>query len=185
MRGSGALDGNRPAAQGLVHWSWIIWGALIATATCFALAFHLGLISRVRTSPSVNLVDPRFELIEGGAVGWDYRRSFEADLNEDGRPETIEILARVSRDSGRGDDYQWDDGQPWQVYVREGDQLTHIYARWVQLGHISVYVTDEPHPRLMIAEAQGAGYALYSVVYKGPGQFETTMVTEFPVRDGA
>ena len=181
----GALDGNRPAAQGLVHWSWIIWGALIATATCFALAFHLGLISRVRTSPSVNLVDPGFVLLEGGAVGWDYRRSFVADLNEDGRPETIEILARVSRDSGRGDDYQWDDGQPWQVYVREGDQLTHIYARWVQLGHISVYVTDEPHPRLMIAEAQGAGYALYSVVYKGPGQFETTMVTEFPVRDGA
>jgi hypothetical protein len=179
------LNNRRPREKGLVHWSWVVWSALLVAVVLLVVAPRLGLMPRSGARRPVNLIDPRQELVVAGSPGWDYHRTFEADLDGDNRPETIEILARVQREPGRDNDYQWDDGQPWQVYVRDGDQLTHVYARWVQLGRLSVYVTDELRPRLIIAESQGAGYALYAVEYQGPDRFKATMMTDFPVRDGA
>lgn len=181
----GALDSRRPRGKGLVHWSWAIWSGLLVAALLLVVAPRLGLMPKSVARRPVDLVDSRQELVVAGAPGWEYHRSFEVDLNGDNHPETVDILARVSRTPERSDDYQWDDGQPWQVYVRDGDQLTHIYARWVQLGRLSVYATDEPRPRLIIAESQGAGYSLYAVEYQGPNRYKAVTITDFAVRDGA
>jgi hypothetical protein len=168
-------------------WGWLLVVALAAAAGAY-LGHSIGRAISERTAPvpePVTLVDPRHELVTATTPGWEYQRSLQADLDGDNTLETIEILARVLRSPSRPGEYQWDDGQPWQVYVKDGDHITHIYARYVQLGGLEVLVTDEPQPRLVIAETQGAGYALYAVEYGGPGKAKATELAAVPVRDRA
>ena len=161
----------------------VAWIVLLVVVVVFALSNRWGPIPQTCDNRPVDLIDPHQELAVADAPGWEYQRTLEADLNGDGEPETIEIIARVLRAPQGAGDYQWDDGQPWQVYIRDGDQTTHVYARWVQLGELLVFVTDDPQPRLVIAESQGAGYALYTVDYHSPGKVKTVMVTSFSVSD--
>lgn len=169
---------------------WPGWGSVAVLLAVGLTAYYLGLnmkpVPEKHAPPTVvNLVDPRQELITAGAPGWEYRRTLYADLDGDNSVETIEILARVLRAPKGSDDYQWDDGQPWQVYVQDGGEITHVYARYVQLGRLEVFVTDETPSRLAIAEAQGAGYALYYVEYTGPRRITAKEIANLPVRDRA
>ncbi len=131
----------------------------------------------------VDLVDPKQELIAAGTPGWEYQQSMTAELDGDGSTEAIYILAKAMKDPNRPGEYQWDDGQPWQVYVQDGGDITRIFARWVQAGRLTVFVTDEEPARLVVAEQEGAGFHLYNVRYKGPGSVKATKMVSFPVRD--
>ncbi|MBI2873772.1 MAG: hypothetical protein HYY09_01665 [Firmicutes bacterium] len=66
------------------------------------------------------------------------------DLDRDGVIETLHLVAEVSKldphlKGLNQDDFIWDDGQPWQVYIEEptGEQ-TRIYSRFVQHGWVDV-----------------------------------------------
>src|SRR5690606_15712646 len=65
-------------------------------------------------APQVALVDTSIQPGVAGQDGWMYSRSAEADLDGDGAPERVVLMARAEVMDGRP---LWDDGQPWQVYV--------------------------------------------------------------------
>jgi len=155
---------------------WPLWLALAVVVA--AAVYIIGAWTR-----STNLIDSQQELVNAGTAGWEYQQSMTADLDNDGSTETIFILARVLKDPLDPNEYQWDDGQPWQVYIQDGGDITRVYARFVQIGRLNVFVTDQEPPRLVIAEREGAGYSLYAVRYKGPGRTHTTKLAGFPVRD--
>src|SRR5690606_19634901 len=99
------------------------------------------------------------------------------DLDGDGREEQIVVLAAVElvRDGGEFpgiDDFAWDDGQPWQVYVEEpGGQRTYLFSQFVQLGTVEALV-DPDAARIWIVVQTGAGLDVYEVIYEGPGDYQ-------------
>lgn len=136
----------------------------------------------------VNLLDPRYPAATAGQQGYHYHESAAADLDGDGRAETVHVIARVER-TGQPPpgDVAWDDGQPWQVYVEAaGGARTHLYARWVQLGRLRVMIGERgSKPVLVILEEGGAGLALYQVTFGGQGQFQAVELAQVPVLDRA
>lgn len=157
---------------------WRIFWVLVlvlAAATVFYMVKN--------RNQQVNLIDPAQKLVVAGEAGWDYRQYLSADLDGDGSTETVVIMARVAKDPERPGEYQWDDGQPWQIYIQDGDNITHVYARWVQLGNLIVFITDEESARLAIAENEGAGFRLYMTKYTSNGQSKTRKLAGFSVLD--
>lgn len=141
-------------------------------------AFLAGLLSTrspavtdPRGRPAVNLLDPQYPPMVVGE-GWGYHETAEADLDGDGAREAVSVIARAT---GPED---FDDGQPWQVYIEEPDgRRTHVYSRWVQLGHLEVYVSDdEGKASLIILEKQGFSLVMYRVYYGGPGVHSSVLV---------
>ena len=121
----------------------------------------------------LDLVDPAYPQPLPG----DYRRTARVDLDGDGREEQIVVLAAVElvRDGGEFpgiDDFAWDDGQPWQVYVEEpGGQRTYLFSQFVQLGTVEALV-DPDAARIWIVVQTGAGLDVYEVIYEGPGDYQ-------------
>lgn len=120
------------------------------------------------------LVDPAQPLAAAGDEGWMYSRTATADLDGDGKEERVVVMARAEVRNGRP---LWDDGQPWQVYVEEGDgQRTHLYARYVQLGAVTMRVGlgEAPQrPSVVIVEHVPDRIGVYELEYGGPSRLET------------
>lgn len=177
---------TRRRRQKRIPWGWLAWLTLLIAL--LAIYFRGGLPyglpgSTMSPGRTINLVESSQKPVTAGTPGWEYQRTLKADLNGDASEETIVVLARVSRVPGRTDVYQWDDGQPWQIYVQDGPNLTHIYSRYVQLGQLNVFITDEQPARVGIAENQGAGYGLYAVTYVRPGQVRAVELAKLPLKD--
>ncbi len=110
--------------------------------------------------------------------GWGYHDSLAYDFNGDGTTETLHIRARAELLPGRSqddlpvmDDYAWDDGQPWQVYIedREGERA-YLYSRWIQLGRITV-VTHPEGPPTVVETGSHVGKnreSRYMIHYQSP-----------------
>ncbi|MCG0239418.1 MAG: hypothetical protein L6E13_09500 [Firmicutes bacterium] len=127
----------------------------------------------------VNRINPHYPQGVAGQREWGYHQETRADLDGDGAEEKLVVIARVGRPSG-GQDYSWDDGQPWNVYVEEPDGTrTYVFADWVQLGQLNVGVTDDGD--VVILELAGAGWTLYHVDYQGPGKFKMVQLAQVPV----
>lgn len=124
-------------------------------------------VSSAVSTPALNLVDPDYPpgIADGG---WQYRESVEADLDGDGAKETVWVTARAS---WNGRSFDFDDGQPWQVYVEEADgKRTYLYSRWVQIGALEVGISeDHGKSSVVILERGGLSFALYRIHYGGPG----------------
>ncbi|MGI6542468.1 MAG: hypothetical protein ACOX44_05360 [Limnochordia bacterium] len=162
---------NRSSAK----W-WLIWlGVLVLLIVINYLTRPSQQVPKV-----VDLLDTDYALEVAGTAGWDFHQTLEYDLDGDGVDETIEVIAAVTKDARPGT-YQWDDGQPWQVYIKDGDETTHIYNRYVQLGSLDVFVTYEDPPRIGIVETQSAGHALYVITYKGVGDYQAEEWVNLPV----
>lgn len=119
------------------------------------------------------LVDPAQALAVAGQDGWMYHRAAESDLDGDGQAERVVVMARAEVRNGRP---LWDDGQQWQVYVEEpGGERTHVYARFVQLGAVTMRLglAEEGHaPSIVLLEHVPDRMAMYEVEYRGPGEVE-------------
>lgn len=146
-------------------------GVLTASVlTAFIVAFgSLGSspVSLTASGRALNLVDPAYP--PGLAdKGWQYRQSVEVDLDGDSVKETVWVVARAS---WNGRSFDFDDGQPWQVYVEEIDgKKTYVYSRWVQIGTLEVGISeDHGKPSVVILERQGFSVSLYRIHYGGPG----------------
>lgn len=163
---------------------WLVTLALLAVVVLLVKAALPRFLPSGRSGvsgPGVNLLDKNQRPVLAGTPGWEYHRSLQTDLDQDGATETIEVIARVARTPGNPNEFAWDDGQPWQVYVQDGSKVTYVYNRFVQLGQLQVFTTDESKPRIAIAESQGAGYALYAISYSGPGNARSVQLNNLPV----
>ena len=111
-----------------------------------------------------------------GVDGWEYFLSRETDLDADGAPERVVVMARAALIDGRP---AWDDGQSWQVYVEEADgERTYLYRRFVQLGTVTMRIglNEEEQPaNVILIEHLPDRLALYELDYRGPGEVEVIM----------
>lgn len=124
-------------------------------------------VSLMASGRVLNLVDPAYP--PGIAdEGWQYRQSVEVDLDGDSAAETVWVIARAG---WNGRSFDFDDGQPWQVYVQEADgKRTYVYSRWVQIGTLEVGISEDyGKPSVVILERQGFSVSLYRIHYGGPG----------------
>lgn len=127
----------------------------------------------------VDLVSQRHEDAVLGAEGWGHAQSATADLDGDGAPETAVILANAPLYRGRVD---WQDSQPWQVYIEEQDGTrTYVYKQLLQLGIIHARlarpIPSQP-PTIVLLEHTSRGFGAYEVRYTGPGQATTVELTQ-------
>ncbi len=112
-----------------------------------------------------------------GTDGWEYFLSRETDLDADGAPEQVVVMARAGLINGRP---AWDDGQPWQVYVEEADgERTYLYRRFVQLGTVTMRLgldeNDEEPSTVVLIEHLPDRLQLYELDYRGPGDVDVVM----------
>lgn len=103
-----------------------------------------------------------------GARDWPYERTWSVDLEGDGDRERVVLLAQVER---RGDQFLWQDGQPWVVYVEEpSGTRTYVFARSITNGRLDVYTTPAQgnrDPRIILLERSGTRLAAWEVNYRG------------------
>ena len=129
--------------------------------------------------PVTNLVDSTRLPAAGDSASWKFRQTMNADLDGDGTTEQVVLTARVEMMRGRP---VWDDGQPWQLYVvSPSGQRTHMYARFVQLGTLTMRLTQPDSgqtPRIVILEHLPDRLAIYEGEYRGPGQMKTVNAYE-------
>lgn len=129
----------------------------------------------------VDLVSQFYPSAAVGDEGWDYHRVLTEDLNGDGREETVHVIANASRYGSRPDDFSWDDGHIWNVYIEDADgRRTDVFRGWVQLGTLRVRsldpYSDDGTRGLALLLEEGAGIKLYRVVYDAPGELTTTQL---------
>lgn len=134
----------------------------------------------------VDLIHPAYPLALAGDPGWDYHKTLKVDLTGDGREETVHLIAQVDRTrrSDR-DEFAWDDGHVWQLYVEEEGHVTHLFSQWVQIGEIRAAAVDPllaPDRRgLLLLSLEGAGVGVYRLDYRGPGDFTTFELMQVPI----
>ena len=120
------------------------------------------------------LLDSGVPLASVEEEGWGFSQRTEADLDGDGVAEGVVLMARVELYRGRP---AWDDGQVWQAYVEEqSGERTHLYARFVQLGTLSLRVglaERGGNPVVVLLEQLPDRLAVYELAYAGPGAVTT------------
>lgn len=135
-----------------------------------------------------DLLNPADGLKEYGEGGFEYGLSTEADLDQDGFPEKVWVIAHAKVTGGRP---TWDDGQEWQVYVQEEDgKTTHLFAGMVQLGKLDMSVTYGSPPTVLVQSNRSSESSMYEYVYKKPGVVEARTlasreIMRRPTHDGA
>lgn len=154
--------------------------------------------TEVRARQPVDLVDPQYQSTDDGHRQWDYQRVATADLDDDGTEENIIVTAAVPRAPQEGeheheDAFIWNDGQPWQVYVEEpGGERTYVFAQFVQLGKLDVFVTAEPteehgkeDKQVLIDQSTVHAKALYVIDYQGTQEFQAYELARIPIAQQA
>lgn len=130
---------------------------------------------RAPSAAPVVLVDSTLPPATAGEVGWDYHLRADADLDGDGQPERASLIARVA--SVPGEDFLWDDGQPWQLYIQAADGTrTDVYRRFVQLGTVEAHVATAESGSgrvILLVEHVPQSMRIYEVTYAGPGRVTT------------
>ena len=133
--------------------------------------------------PEVDLVSPRHDDAVMGQEGWAHAQAATADLDGDGTPERVVIIANAGSYRGR---VLWNDGQIWQVYVEEPDGTrTYVYKQFLQLGSVLARLSrpesaapgepGEP-PRILLLEQVPQRFSAYEVTYSGPAQVRSVQL---------
>lgn len=140
---------------------------------------------RLASEPTpVNLISPHYPPAVAGAPGWKYHKTLTADLDSDGQAEKVSVTTNAEWIAEQNE-FAWDDGHPWHVYVEETDgSRTYLFSNWVQLGRLEV-ILDREVPGLFIVISRGGGLVVYRATYRGPGQAETALAFHIPLSDSA
>jgi hypothetical protein len=100
--------------------------ASVLGAFLFGVAGHPSPHVSPMISDTPKLLDPAYPPGISDS-GWQYRESLDVYLDGDGTNETVWVVARAG---WNGRSFDFDDGQPWQVYVEEPDgKRTYLYQR--------------------------------------------------------
>ena len=121
-----------------------------------------------------DLIQLRVPEAAAGDSGWQYTRRANADLDGDGKPESVVLIADVTLDKrGRA---VFEDGHRWQVYVEDAQaRRTRIYARFLPQGTLSVSVAQPVggvRPTIILLEQQPDRVGVYEVRYVSAGKFD-------------
>jgi hypothetical protein len=121
-----------------------------------------------------DLIQSRVPQAVAGDSGWAYQQSVTADIDGDGRDESVVLIADVALDAtGRP---LWEDGHRWQVYVREPDgAITRLYARFLPNGKLTAELVMPPSGTalgLVLLEQTPDHIGVYEFSYRGPGRSE-------------
>lgn len=84
---------------------------------------------------------------------------FDADLDQDGTEEGIEMYTSAQKDS-KGE-VMWDDGQKWLLLVREEDKDFVLYDNYIQLGELKFWLYTEENGQYHISTLQPASSGMY------------------------
>jgi len=132
----------------------------------------------------VNLVSPHYPPAAAGDPGWDYHKTLTADVDGDGVAEKVHVVTNAFW-MPEQQEFGWDDGHPWHVYVDEPDgDRTYVFSNWVQMGVLDV-ILDAESPGLYIVSSRGGGLTIYRVSYRGPGETEAVLAFQIPLSDYA
>lgn len=115
-----------------------------------------------------------------GELGWNFDQTWSADLDNDGDPERVVLLAQVER---RDNALLWEDAQRWVAYVEEpsgSNRRTYFYSRLVPAGRVELFITAEQDlsPRILLLERGGSGLGLWEVRYRGRDNVEVKRLAE-------
>ena len=105
------------------------------------------------------------------AAAWPHRTALAADLDGDGRGESVVLAADVTL----GDDGTplWEDGHRWAVYVEAPAGGTLLYAAFVPQGHVEAAVTLESSDgrrNVHVDERTPSQARGLVIAYDGPGR---------------
>lgn len=123
---------------------------------------------------------PRIDSARIGAVddvlAWSYRRATKADLDGDGSPENVVLVADVQLTADGKP--LWEDGHRWAAFVESSSgQRTLIYGAFVPRGFAEAAVTaadDQARRRVLIQERTPEQLVTVEVEYRGPGRIRTS-----------
>jgi hypothetical protein len=112
---------------------------------------------------------------------WGYRKAAQADLDSDGEPERVVLLASAAHLGGG--EFAWDTGHVWEVRVEEADgAATRAYGRWLQYGELEADVVGSGGgSAVLLVERLRESVTVYEVRYGGPGEVSVREVTSRPV----
>ena len=157
----------------------LIWGAL---AACSQPTPEDAAVAREGTQQRAealadtipDLLQSRVPPAAAGDPGWVYQQSVVADVDADGKDETIYLISDVTLDAGGAP--LWEDGHRWQVYVREDDgTITRLYARFLPNGKLTADIVVPPSGTalgIVLLEQTPARMAVYEFRYRGPNRLE-------------
>ena len=104
------------------------------------------------------------------ALGWDYQRALQADLNGDGSEEQVVLAADVA--VNERDVPLWEDGHRWAVVVRERGSDTLVFSSFVPNGFVEAAIStasSEGNRELFIQERTPSQVRSLVVSYQEPG----------------
>jgi hypothetical protein len=137
------------------------------------------------TSPVENCRGEPVDLVHrrpaaAGDQGYEYHQVLKSDLDRDGTDETAHLIASLKKvgedDYGHDeDDYGWEDGHAWHLYVEEPDgHRTYLFSDWVQFGTLDVHLISPSDSTLAIQHDSANAFGLYCAEYLGPGKVRST-----------
>lgn len=104
------------------------------------------------------------------ALGWDYQRALQADLNGDGSEEQVVLAADVVVNERNLP--LWEDGHRWALVVRERGSDTLVFSSFVPNGFVeaAVSIASSEGPRELFIQERTPGQVRSLVVsYQEPG----------------
>jgi len=108
------------------------------------------------------------------ALGWNYQRALQADLNGDGSEEQVVLAADVV--VNERDRPLWEDGHRWAVVVRERGSDTLVFSSFVPNGFVETAISQassEGSRELFIQERTPSQVRSITVSYQEPGSAQT------------
>ena len=141
-----------------------------------AAAARAGTVERAEEQPDTipDLVQSRVPSAKAGDPGWMYQQSVVADLDSDGKEDTVYLISDVTLDAGGAP--LWEDGHQWQVYVRDDDgSITRVYARFLANGKLTAEIVVPPSGTalgLVLLEQTPSRIAAYEFRYRGPSRVQ-------------
>jgi hypothetical protein len=120
-----------------------------------------------------DLVQSRVPQARAGDSLWKYQQSVTADVDGDGKDETVTLLSDVRLDA-RGIP-MWEDGHRWQVYVDDGGEITRLYARFLPNGKLTAEIATPVggnRPTILLLEQMPDRLGVYEFLYRGPNQVD-------------
>lgn len=160
--------------------AWIVLGSVLLacsqpTPEDAAIA-RAGIAERAEELPDTipDLVQSRVPSARAGDPGWMYRQSVLADLDSDGKADSVYLISDVTLDAGGAP--LWEDGHQWQVYVRDDDgSITRLYARFLPNGKLTPEIVVPPSGTaltLVLLEQTPSRIAAYEFRYRGPNRVQ-------------
>jgi hypothetical protein len=128
-----------------------------------------------------------------GDEGYEYHQVLKSDLDGDGTDETAHLVASVQKlvsSPGRSgetageDDYGWEDGHTWHLYVEEPDgHRTYVFSDWIQFGTLDAHLISPSESTLAIQHDSANSFALFCAQYLGPGKVRSTELAHYMPSD--